>query len=108
MLATLTNTSAVAINTPEIGGTGRSADAVGGALKFPLPHPFGHIGPLAASASKVLPMHMEDLRHKSVPWLPEEPRVLWNQLIQAKIVTLALAQQTGVTDIEELAVAVIP
>lgn len=102
MLVTVTNVSGVTINTPSTGGFGISSDAVGGSKTYPLPFPFGHIGPLAALGTKQLPMHPGDWHHKPVPWLPQSPATEWNQLVQAKIVTLTVADQTVVADSEEL------
>jgi hypothetical protein len=101
VLVTVTNVSASPINAPITGGYGVSPDAVGGSKSFPLPFPFGHIGSLAASASKQLPMHPGDWHHKSVPWLPQSPATEWNQLVAAGIVTVAVALQAGVADNEE-------
>lgn len=101
MLVTVQNVSASPINAPITGGFGVSPDAVGGSKSFPLPFPFGHIGPLAAAASKQLPMHPGDWHHKAVPWLPQAPATEWNQLVQAGIVTIVTALQSGVRDSEE-------
>lgn len=102
MLVTVTNVSASTINTPATGGFGVSSDAVGGNKTVPLPFPFGHIGPLAASGTKQLPMHPSDWHYKSVPWLTFEPATEWNQLVNAKIVTLTVADQALTKDQEEL------
>lgn len=102
MLVTVTNTSGGTINTPTTGGSGVSADAVGGTISNPLPFPFAHIGPLANSGTKQLPMHPGDWHHKSVPWLPQAPVTEWNLLVAAGKVTLAVADQSGVKDNEEL------
>lgn len=110
MLVTVTNITntagnpyfpGVTINNPITGGSGVSSDAVGGSKNKPLPYPFAHIGPLAAAASKQLPMHPADWNYKPVPWLPQPPSVEWNQLVQAGIVSVAVADQTGVADNEE-------
>lgn len=101
MLVTVTNVSTATINNVIPGGSGVSSDAVGGSKNKPLPYPFGHIGPLAASASKQLPMHPADWRHKAVPWLTFEPVTEWNQLVQAGTVTLTIADQATVRDSEE-------
>lgn len=110
MLVTVTNiTNAAAnpyfpgitINNPITGGFGVSPDAVGGSKSFPLPFPFSHIGPLAAAGTKQLPMHPGDWHHKPVPWLPQSPATEWNQLVQASVVSLVTADQTGVRDSEE-------
>ena len=101
MLVTVTNVSGVTLNALESGGSGVSPDAVGGNVKLPLPYPFGHIGALAAAGTKELPMHPADWSHKAVPSLPQAPSTLWNQMVQAKQVTLTVADQTGVMDSEE-------
>lgn len=46
-------------------------------------------------------MHPADWRYKPVPWLPMEPASEWNQLVQAGVVTLTVADQAGVRDSEE-------
>lgn len=101
MLVTVTNTSGVTINTPEIGGYGRSPDAVGGAISKPLPFPFSHIGPLVNGGSKQLPMHPADWHTTRVPWVPQKPLTEWNSLVQAGVCTLTIADQVGVKDLEE-------
>jgi hypothetical protein len=101
MLVTVTNTSGVTINNPITGGFGVSPDAVGGSKSFPLPYPFGHLPPMLNGASKQLPMHPADWHRKSVPWLPQSPATEWNQLVQAGVVTMATALQSGVRDQEE-------
>jgi hypothetical protein len=105
MLVTVTNTSGRALNGLDTitGGTGpASLLAVGGARKDPLPYPFGHIGELAIAAAKVLPMHTRDWRYKSVPWLPQEPSIEWQQLVQAGVVTLGVATETDAVDEEDI------
>ena len=102
MLVTVTNTSGGTINNLITGGSGLSSDAVGGSKNKPLPYPFGHIGSLANGGTKQLPMHPADWHYKSVPWLPMEPATEWNQLVQAGVVTLTVADQAGVKDSEEL------
>jgi hypothetical protein len=101
VLVTVTNVSAATINNLITGGSGVSSDAVGGSKNNPLPYPFAHIGPLAASGTKQLPMHPGDWHYKPVPWLPLDPATEWNQLVQRTIVTLTVADQTGVRDSEE-------
>lgn len=101
MLVTVTNVSGATINNLITGGSGVSSDAVGGSKNKPLPYPFGHIGSLANSASKQLPVHPADWRTKSVPWQTFEPATEWNQLVQAGIVTVASADQALTVDTEE-------
>lgn len=108
MLVTVTNVTSRTINKLEelTGGTGPAALlAVGGNRLDPLPYPFGHIGSLAASGTKQLPMHARDWRYKSVPWLPQEPSIEWQQLVQAGVVTLTLAAETDNRSQEDLFVA---
>jgi len=105
VLLTVTNDSGRTINGLDsiTGGTGSSALlATGGARKDPLPYPFGHIGELADAASKQLPMHVRDWRYKSVPWLPQEPSIEWQQLVQAGVVSLAVASETNQVDEENI------
>lgn len=105
MLVTVTNTSGRTINALDAitGGTGPAAVyATGGNRTDPLPYPFGHIGPLANSATKQLPMQARDWRYKSVPWLPMEPSKEWQQLVQAGIVTLAVATEANERDQEDI------
>jgi hypothetical protein len=105
MLMTITNTSGRTINTPDqiTGGVGPAALlAEGGNVTDPLPYPFGHIGPLADSATKQLPMHNRDWRYKGVPWQPMEPSKEWQQLVQAGVVTMTVATETANRDEEEI------
>lgn len=88
---TVTNLLTVAINTPAVGGSGVSPDAVGGTKKYALPYPFSSAGPIAPGATLTLPVHVEDFRYKSVPWLPLEPSREWQMLIQAKVVSVSFA-----------------
>jgi hypothetical protein len=103
MLMTVTNITdtaggilfpGVTINTPDTGLAGVSADAVGGNKLYPLPYPFSHVGPIAAGASKVMPIHVKDFEHKSVPWLPLSPSTEWQMLVQQGIVSVAFSEQT--------------
>ena len=100
MIVTLTNTSGGVLNDLDIHDGGSLA--VGGQRKDPLPYPFGHIGPLLDTIAKVLPMHTRDWRYKSVPWLPQEPSIEWQQLVQAGTVTMAAATETNATDEEDI------
>jgi len=86
-----TKAAGFAINTPDVGGGGLSPDAQGGNVLYKLPYPFSHIGALAAGAAKTLPVHVEDMRFKSVPWLPLEPSREWQMLIQAGIVSVSFS-----------------
>jgi len=112
MLTTITNTTnTVGLPSRTINdldhyttlGSGPSVtDATGGARKDALPYPFGHIGALAAGATKQLPMHPRDWRYKSVPWLPFESGEEWQTLVQRGVVSMAFAAETGRRDQEEL------
>lgn len=108
MLVTVQNTAGRSINVTETltGGTGTSAlSAVGGNITDPLPYPFRHIGTLADTATKQLPMHDRDWRYKAVPGLPQEPSIEWQQLVQAGIVTLTLGAEAVNRSQEDLFVA---
>ena len=96
MIVTLTNTSGRVMNDLDVhdGGSG----AVGGQRKDPFPYPFGHIGALADTGTKLLPMHPSDWRYKRVPWLTHEPKDEWNTVVKAGLVTLGVAAQSDDTD----------
>jgi hypothetical protein len=105
MLVTVTNTSGGDLNAPDTytSGSGPSGIvATGGNVVDPLPYPFGHIGTLADTATKQLPMHNRDWRYKRVPWLPMEPSKEWQVMVQAGKVTLAVATETDNRDEEEI------
>lgn len=91
----------VTINTPDTGLAGVSADAVGGNKLYPLPYPFAHIGPLAAGATKTLPIHVKDFARMSVPWLPLSPSTEWQMLVQKGIVTITFSEQTLGKNVDE-------
>lgn len=95
MIMTVTNVSGRIINTPATGGYGVSPDAVGGAIADPLPYPADKSGPLAIGGHFDLPMHSEDMQYKAVPWLPMEVSRLWQQLVNAKIVTISFAADSA-------------
>lgn len=110
MLVTVTNVTAATINDLDSisGGTGPSSLlATGGARKTPLPYPFGHIGALAASGTKQLSVHSQDmLRGGPVSYAQTlSPGQEWNQLVQGGIVTLTLAAETTSRDTFDLMVA---
>ena len=94
MKMTVSNlSSTVTLNALITGGNGVSPDAVGGSRSNPLPYPFAHVT-LAPSASLQLPMHLEDFRYKSVPWLPLEPSREWARLIQQGVVSVSYTNDT--------------
>ena len=108
LLMTVTNLLTVPINCPIVGGSGLSPDAKGGSKFKPLPYPFSHvilgatgggstIDGIAYPAAKALPIHMEDFRHMSVPWLPMEPSREWQILIQEGTVTVAFSHDAVIT-----------
>lgn len=92
------------INTPTVGGSGLSSDAVGGTISYPLPYPFNTAGPLAAGAAVVQTLHTEDLQNKSVPWLPLTPSTEWQMLVQAGIVTVSFSEGSIGKNVDDLAV----
>jgi hypothetical protein len=66
------------------------------------------IGSLAAAATKQLPMHPRDWRHRDVfVGSPFEAGEEWQQLVQAGTVTMAFAAQTARRDAEELFVTAV-
>jgi hypothetical protein len=106
MLVTVTNASPNQINYLDYyvgapGGVGVT-NATGGNVVSPLPYPFDWIGPLNSLATYQLPMHNRDWHYKRSPCDPQDAGQQWQQLIQAGIVTLAFAAETGNTDTEEL------
>lgn len=106
MLMTVTNTSATlalnVLDTYVSGPSGSTASivATGGARVRALPHPFSH-ATIAASGNLQLPVHPEDMRENFYTGPESSPRSKWNQLVNAGMVTLAFADQTGVRDTEE-------
>lgn len=108
MLTTITNLTSGPINgldsfTTDIGQGGPATlTARGGARSKPLPYPFGHIGELAASGTKQLPMHPRDWRFKAVPYEPFEAGQEWQDLVQRGVVSMAFAAETARRDQEEL------
>lgn len=113
MLVTVTNVTASVYGTALTlndldsisGGVGPSAIlATGGQRKYPLPYPFGHIGALASTATKQLPVHARDFR-KGGPVSGSatlSPGEEWNQLVQMGFVTLTIATETTNNDSEDL------
>jgi len=112
MLVTVENQLAVIINTPALGEDGVALP--GGNhpdeathRTYPLPYPFDLAGALAingASGDSIqLPMHPRDMRYsrsQMARGLPVSEE--WNQLVQAGVVTFAIAAQTNRRDVEEL------
>lgn len=106
MIITITNTSGVVLNALDslTGGTGPSALlATGGARKLPLPYPFGHIGSLAISGTKVLAMKPRDFRKGGpVPFAASlEPGEEWNQMVQSGQVSFGVGAEATDRDPEE-------
>lgn len=100
MLVTVTNTAGVAINSLAVAEDGV---ATGGHRSKPLPFPFAHIGELAISGTKQLSMHPRDWRSRSVMnGSAMDAGELWQQMVQAGIVTLSVAAETGNRDQEEI------
>jgi hypothetical protein len=110
MQVEITNTSGLTLNALDAitGGVGVSAVyATGGQRKYPLPYPFGHIGPLLASGTYTLPVHLRDLDKGGPVSYAEElsPSEQWNQMIQEGYVTWTITTETtvsGVNDITEI------
>ncbi len=75
--------------------------ATGGSRNNPLPFPFEHVAEMAAAAvSAALPIHAGDLLRSKTPYSPLPVRIQWQQMIQAKKVTVAFAgaAQADVSD----------
>jgi hypothetical protein len=94
-LMAVTNLLTTPINTPIIGGNGISPDAQGGSKFMPLPYPFNDVV-IAGSATVTRPVHLDDMRYKSVPWLPLEPSREWASLVQRGIVSIAFSHSASV------------
>lgn len=110
MIVTITNVSSPAVTLNALDVNDGGSGAVGGSVKNPLPYPFpGPIGTqtpssqsLAPSGTFSFPMHPRDWRYKRVPWLTFEASDQWNSVVQAGLVTMGVAAETGRRDQEEL------
>ena len=101
-VATVTNTSGLALNTPETGGYGISPDAVGGNIARPVPFPFGSNGVYAIGGSKTLPVRERDLIIRQQPQQADLPADELNNYIQRGWLTVAYAAETAsVIDTED-------
>ena len=117
MLVTVTNLTTRKINSPDSidysGVTNGPADlvATGGNHTDPLPYPFDLVGELDENGGTVdavqRAMHPADFRRQHNMWTALEPAAEWNQLIQAGVVSFAIAAETGFTDTEETFVAAV-
>jgi hypothetical protein len=106
MIGTLTNLSAVntlnALDTQTVGVFGPAqSNAVGGGVKYPLPHPFSRNGSVAPSGTKVLSVHPQDFRWQPTMGSNPEPRDALNGLIQAGVISLSFAAETPIRETEE-------
>jgi len=104
MLMTVTNTSGRTINAADqiSAGSGPSGIlATGGNVTDPLPYPFSLSGSLADTVGRQLPMRNRDWRYQRSAYMPE-CSIQWQQLVQAGVVTMAVASETGNLDEEEL------
>jgi ribosomal protein S11 len=100
MIVTITNVSGAPINKLSVGEDGV---ATGGARDKAIPYPFDWVGELAAAATKVFAVHPADFRHRSaLNGSAFTARELWNQVVQARLLTFAQAAQAGRRDVEEL------
>jgi len=113
MLVTITNTAGRSINVPAVGEDGV---ALGGGnhpeetthRTDPLPYPFAHIGTLAASATKQLPMQPSDFRYnRGEAVMAKGVQQQWNGLVQRGVVTFAVAAQSTNQDVESLFIGTI-
>lgn len=94
-VATVTNTSGLVLNTPEVGGSGVSPDAVGGNITRPVPFPFGSNGAYAVAGSKALPVRERDLVNRQQAQQPSMPADELNEMIQKGWITVAYAGDTS-------------
>lgn len=109
MIVTITNTSGVTLNDLDSisHGSGPSALlATGGQRKYPLPYPFGHIGALANSGTKVLAMKPRDFAKRNAAETFDAGEE-WNILVQSGKVTFAIAAESPNRDVEEEFVAAV-
>lgn len=108
-LMTVTNQKAYSLNALDVYQgdlTSPTVNATGGGRKHPLPYPFEHIvlGPNGGgSDAKQLPVCPRDFRkapqHEHVTLQHGEE---WNQLVQDGTVTVALAAQIDIRDVEHV------
>lgn len=111
MLLTVTNLSAsLTLNDFDVyqgyvSASMPTVNATGGARKYPLPYPFGHVV-LAPSANKQLPVHaMDMLKGGPVPmWATFNPGTEWNQLVQAGVVSMTYGAEATATDVNDLVI----
>jgi hypothetical protein len=105
MLATITNLSALktlnALDQQIVGVGAAQTIATGGAYKYPLPHPFNRNGSIAPSGTKVLSIHPQDFRYMPTMGSNPEPRDALNLMIQAGDISVALAAEAPIRDLEE-------
>lgn len=111
MLITVTNLTDHPINYADsidtasyLPGNPAGLVAIGGNIRYPLPYPFSGAGELEASGGADAiqrAMHVADLRRAHNMHSAFAPGEEWQQLVQAGIVSLAAAAETGRTDIEE-------
>lgn len=113
MLVTITNATTRTINALCVGEDGLAASGgnhpeEANHRSDPLPYPFAHIGELAAAGTKQLPMQPADWRYQRAN-VPSGPAVStqWNQLVQAGVITVAIAAQATNTDVENAFMAAI-
>ncbi len=123
MLVTVENQLDIAINDPALAEDGV---AVGGGnhpeetthRNNALPYPFGrYVGTLAANGgadSIQLPMHAADFGQNTTVGMGSSQmarglpvRAQWNQMVQAGIVTFAVASQSDEQDVEEVFLAAV-
>jgi len=117
MIITVTNQLAVEINKPEVGEDGVALPGGNHPEEAthrsnPLPYPAGpYVGTLDANGGANdavdIAMNPRDWRYSrsQMRGLPVSEQ--WNQIVQAGVVTFAIAAQTDVRDVEELYVAAV-
>ena len=108
MLITITNLTSRTINKLEtidtasyLPGNPAGLVASGGNRTDPLPYPFNEVGELAAGASIQRAAHVSDMRKKNNIHGALSPAEMLQQMVNAGIISLVAASETGRTDVEE-------
>jgi hypothetical protein len=96
------NRPAASYNFPIAGSTAGVYAVSDGALDDALPYPFTKNGTIAASGTKILPVHPRDWRYKCSPAIPTTSGEDWNNLVQRGVVSISSAAETTRRDQEEL------
>lgn len=102
-LMTVTNTSGVTLNRPDVGGYGVSPDAVGGNVLDPLPYPFDRNGELADADTRTLAVNVRDFSTRMQMQQPSLPANDWDALLQKGYITASFTDDADAIDVENSA-----